>query len=102
MNEPAIVHPLAEEYAIRYTSPEGEVLKLVNEETLSSHAHAHMLSGHVQGKVLQFISEVLKPKTILEIGTFTGYSALCLVEGLQKGGILHTIELRPDDAETAR
>jgi predicted O-methyltransferase YrrM len=61
-----------------------------------------MLSGHLQGKVLEMISWMIRPRRILEIGTFTGYSALCLAKGLAADGQLHTIELRDDDAATAR
>jgi predicted O-methyltransferase YrrM len=61
-----------------------------------------MLSGHLQGKLLEMISCMVKPKRILEIGTFTGYSALCLAKGLDKEGILHTIELRKEDASNAK
>ena len=61
-----------------------------------------MLSGHVQGKILETISCLLQPRKILEIGTFTGYSALCLAKGLQEDGVLHTVELREEDAKTAR
>jgi predicted O-methyltransferase YrrM len=60
-----------------------------------------MLSGHLQGKFLEMISCLLRPERILEIGTFTGYSALCLAAGLAKGGMLHTIELREEDADIA-
>lgn len=61
-----------------------------------------MLSGHVQGKLLEFMSRLVKPHRVLEIGTFTGYSAICLSRGLAEGGRLHTIELREEDAATAR
>ncbi len=61
-----------------------------------------MLSGHVQGKFLQLMSTVLRPRRILEIGTFTGYSGICLAMGLPPGGVLHTIESRPETAETAK
>jgi len=60
-----------------------------------------MLSGKTQGRLLSMLSRLAQPKRILEIGTFTGFSALCLAEGLAEGGRLHTIELRPDDAATA-
>jgi len=60
-----------------------------------------MLSGHVQGKLLEFMSRLVKPHRILEIGTFTGYSAICLSRGLAEDGRLHTIELREEDAATA-
>lgn len=60
-----------------------------------------MLSGHLQGKVLEMISRMINPDRILEIGTFTGYSALCLAKGLSAEGVLHTIELREEDAKRA-
>jgi predicted O-methyltransferase YrrM len=86
-----------EEYAARYTSPEEELLREINEATYATHAQPHMLSGHVQGKFLEMVSRMLQPRRILEIGTFTGYSALCLAKGLLKDGLLHTIELREAD-----
>ena len=61
-----------------------------------------MLGGHVQGSFLTLLSGLLQPEKILEIGTFTGYSALCLAKGLKPGGLLYTIELREDDAATAK
>lgn len=90
-----------ESYAARYTSAEDNLLHEVNQHTLDNHPQAHMLSGHVQGKFLSFISTILRPKYVLEIGTFTGYSALCLADGLVEDGELHTIELREEDAATA-
>lgn len=95
-----LIAKIVEDYAEQYTSPEDAVLKQINEETMAGHPHAHMLSGHVQGKMLEFISSMMQPKYILEIGSFTGYSALCLAKGLPADGELHTIELRPDDANT--
>ncbi len=97
-----IVNPLAQQYAEKYTSPNEALLQRVLTETEANHAHAHMLSGHLQGQLLQMISCMLQPKRILEIGTFTGYSALCLAKGLQVDGELHTIELRESDAATAQ
>ncbi|QEC67762.1 O-methyltransferase [Panacibacter ginsenosidivorans] len=94
-----LVNILAEAYAEKYTSPEDAVLKQINEDTYANHTQPHMLSGHVQGKVLEFISCIMQPKYILEIGTFTGYSALCLAKGLQNDGELHAIELREEDAQ---
>ena len=96
-----IVSPVAEAYADQHTSPENSFTSRINEETVKNHPDAHMLSGHVQGKFLTFISNLIQPKYVLEIGTFTGYSALCLAEGLEKGGQLHTIEIRQEDADTA-
>jgi len=97
-----IVNPLAEAYADLITSDEDELLQEINKQTSLNHPKAHMLSGKVQGQFLTFLSTMLQPKYILEIGTFTGYSALCLVKGLQPGGELHTIELRESDAKTAQ
>ncbi|RFM26062.1 O-methyltransferase [Deminuibacter soli] len=96
-----LVHPLAENYAAAHTSPEDALLHAINAQT-QQHAQPHMLSGHVQGRLLEFISWMMQPKYILEIGTFTGYSALCLAKGLQPGGALHTIELREEDAALSR
>jgi caffeoyl-CoA O-methyltransferase len=92
----------AELYAGKFTSPLDEVLQQVEQYTLQHHPHAHMLSGHTQGKLLEMISYMLRPKRVLEIGAFTGFSALCLMKGLTEGGLLHTIELRQEDAATAQ
>lgn len=97
-----LINKKAEEYVQSFTSNEDELLVEVAAYTNKNHPHAQMLSGHVQGKILQIISSLLQPKKILEIGTFTGYSALCLARGLPPGGELHTIELREEDAKTAR
>lgn len=97
-----LVNHIAENYAQQFTSPLDKVLQELEDFTLQNHPHAQMLSGHVQGKVLEMISCMIKPQSILEIGTFTGFSALCLVKGLQPGGSLHTIELREEDAGTAK
>ena len=72
------VYPAAEAYAKQYTSELDEVLQEVEDYTMTNHPHAHMLSGHVQGKVLELFSRMIAPVAILEIGTFTGFSALCL------------------------
>lgn len=97
-----LINPQVEAYAALFTSPEDALTAEVNRHTMANHPHSHMLSGHVQGRFLSFISTILQPKYVLEIGTFTGYSALCLAEGLISGGELHTIELRGEDAATAR
>src|SRR3954451_5627815 len=93
-----LILELAEKYADSITTSEDDLLKKINEETYASHADPQMLSGHMQGKLLEFISTLMQPKYILEIGTFTGYSAICLAKGLQEDGELHTIELRTEDA----
>ena len=97
-----LINPQAQQYAERHTSALDDVLHQVAQHTLNTHPDAQMLSGHLQGKFLEFISRMLRPARILEIGTFTGFSALCLAKGLQPGGKLHTIELREQDAATAR
>jgi caffeoyl-CoA O-methyltransferase len=97
-----LVNHIAEDYAKRFSSPLDAVLQELEDFTLQNHPHAHMISGHVQGKVLEMISSMIQPQHILEVGTFTGFSALCLVKGLQQGGKLHTIELREEDAEAAK
>ena len=95
------IDTLAEDYASTYTSALDDVLQKIYDDTIANHPEAQMISGPVQGKLLEFISSMLQPKYILEIGTFTGFSAICLAKGLQPGGELHTIELREEDANTA-
>lgn len=81
-----------ENYAAAMSLPENDVLKRLNRETHARILKPRMLSGHLQGLLLTFISRMVRPQTILEIGTYTGYSALCLAEGLREGGKLHTID----------
>ena len=97
-----LINPLVEQYAEAFTTPEDELLQEVNVFTAKNHSEYQMLSGHLQGKLLEMVSRMIRPARILEIGTFTGYSALCLAKGLVTDGQLHTIELREKDAATAR
>lgn len=97
-----LTNTLAQQYAEKYTSAEDVLLKEVADFTYQHHAHSHMLSGHLQGKFLEMVSCMIRPKRILEIGTFTGYSALCLAKGLTMDGKLHTIELREEDGTRAK
>ncbi len=97
-----IIHPFAHQYAEIFSSPEDALSKEVNDYTMQNHPEAVMLSGHLQGKLLEMISCMIKPRRILEIGTFTGYSGLCLAKGLTDDGQLHTIELREADAAKAQ
>lgn len=97
-----IINPLAQQYSEKYTSAEDDLLKEIADFTYQHHPHSQMLSGHLQGKLLEMISYMMQPKRILEIGTFVGYSALCLAKGLTEEGQLHTIELREDDASRAQ
>ena len=89
-----------EEYISRHTTSENEVLEAITRDTHVHILNPHMLSGHVQGRVLSMLSHMIQPKRILELGTFTGYSALCLAEGLAEGGKLITIEHNDELEET--
>ena len=91
-----------EEYICAHTTPENEILEAITRDTHVHILNPHMLSGHVQGRVLSMLSHMLRPKRILELGTFTGYSALCLAEGLAEGGQLVTIEHNDELEETIR
>ena len=95
------IHTLANEYAQKYSNATPEYLKSIYEETLAKHPHAHLQSSWTQGGFLSLISKIVQPHFILEIGSFTGFSALCLAEGLVTNGELHTIELREEDAKKA-
>jgi len=97
-----IIHHKAEKYAALFSSPTDELLQEIEQFTMQNHPHSIMLSGPVQGKLLELISRLINPKKILEIGTFTGYSALCLAKGLAPGGELHTIEINKEDAAISR
>ena len=97
-----LVLPLAQAYAENYTSNSSELLEELLRHTQETHPKSHMVSGQWQGRFLYMLSALMKPLRILEIGTFTGYSALCLAEGLDTNGLLHTIESRHQDAATAQ
>jgi predicted O-methyltransferase YrrM len=93
------MHFIAEkidDYAVRHSEDEPELLKQLSRETHQKILQPRMLSGHYQGRVLSMISKLVNPKNVLEIGTYTGYSALCLAEGLQKDGQLHTIDINEE------
>ena len=91
-----------DEYISLHSTPENETLEAITRDTYNHVLNPHMLSGHVQGRVLSMISHMIRPKRILELGTFTGYSALCLAEGLPEGGKLITIEHNDELEETIR
>lgn len=99
---PEIISDKVNKYAGSFSEPTDELLNEIEEFTLNHHEHSNMLSGPHQGKLLEMLSKIIKPKLILEIGTFMGYSALCLAKGLQPGGKLHTLELRDEDADIAQ
>lgn len=90
------------EYIERHSSPENEVLQRITRSTHLEVINPRMLSGHVQGRVLSMLSQMIQPKRILELGTFTGYSALCLAEGLTKDGLLITIEHNDEMEDSIR
>lgn len=85
-----------DQYAVDHSQPEPELLQELSRETWQKVLAPRMLSGHFQGRVLSMLSKLIRPKTILEIGTYTGYSALCLCEGLQSDGELHTIDINEE------
>jgi predicted O-methyltransferase YrrM len=85
-----------QEYCETHSSIEPEVLKRLNRETHAQVLQPRMLSGHLQGRFLSMISKLVQPENVLEIGTYTGYSALCLAEGLKEGGKLITIDVNPE------
>lgn len=91
-----------EEYIQQHTTPESALLHELHRKTHLHTPHPRMISGPVQGRFLSFISHMLRPENILEIGTFTGYSAICLAQGLTEGGVLHTIEAEGAYADIAR
>ena len=94
-----ILDPALQAYLDAHTDPEPEGLKKINRDTHLKVLKPNMLSGHYQGRLLSMLSKMMQPKLILEIGTFTGYSAICLAEGLAEGGILHTIEVNAEMEE---
>jgi predicted O-methyltransferase YrrM len=85
-----------ENYIEQHSEKEPELLAALNKETYQKVLLPRMLSGHFQGRVLSMLSELIRPVNILEIGTYTGYSALCLCEGMQENGILHTIDIKEE------
>lgn len=91
--------PQINDYAEEHTTPESDLLAGINRETWTEVLMPRMLSGHLQGRVLSMLSHMLQPNRILEVGTYTGYAALCLAEGMGDQGVLHTIDIN-DELET--
>ncbi len=91
-----IIDPSVNDYAGKFSSDEPDVLKQLNRETYSKVLMPRMLSGHHQGRFLSMLSHMIRPDIILEIGTYTGYSAICLAEGLSEKGQLHTIDVNDE------
>lgn len=96
------IDPLLDKYVCEHTANENDLLKRINRETHLEVLQPRMLSGHFQGRVLSMISKMIRPERILEIGTYTGYSALCLAEGLTPNGKLVTIDINEELATRVR
>ena len=94
-----ILDPNLQAYLDDHCEQEPEVLQKINRDTYLKVLKPHMLSGHYQGRLLSFLSKMMQPKRILEIGTFTGYATICLAEGLTEDGIIHTIEINREMEE---
>lgn len=88
--------PLLEQYIIQHISKEPELLEKLNRAAHQDLLYPRMVSGHLQGRILSMLCHMSKPKRILELGTFAGYSALCMAEALSEGGELHTIEINDE------
>jgi caffeoyl-CoA O-methyltransferase len=95
------ISPELQAYSEKYTSPEPPVLAALSRETWLKVLYPRMLSGHIQGRMLSLFSKTIRPQRILEIGTYTGYSAICLAEGLAEGGTLVTIDINAELEEMA-
>ncbi|MEE4177030.1 MAG: O-methyltransferase [Bacteroides sp.] len=91
-----------EKYARQMSDPESPVLQRLSRETQAKVLKPRMLSGHLQGKLLEMISLIHRPRRVLEVGTYTGYSAICLAQGLTSDGLLHTIDHNPELEDFAR
>ena len=96
------IDPLLDKYVCEHTANESDLLKKINRETHLEVLQPRMLSGHFQGRVLSMFSKMIRPERILEIGTYTGYSALCLAEGLTPNGKLVTIDINEELAPRVR
>lgn len=91
-----------DEYILQHIDPESDYLKALYRDTHVKLLRPRMASGHLQGRLLKMFVEMIRPKQILEIGTYSGYSALCLAEGLQEGGMLHTFEINDEQEDFTR
>lgn len=91
-----------EEYILNHIDEESEYLKQLYRDTHVKLLRPRMASGHLQGRILKMFVQMIKPKNILEVGTYSGYSALCLAEGLPEGGMLHTFEINDEQEDFTR
>ena len=94
--------PKLDKYVVQHSQNESDALKELNRRTWIEILNPRMIAGHFQGRVLSMLSHMIQPKNILEIGTFTGYSAICWAEGLQEGGQIHTIDINEELEDMAR
>lgn len=95
-----IINPQIQQYCDAHTQPESPVLRQLSRHTFANVLQPRMLSGHFQGRLLSMLSGMIRPRYILEIGTYTGYSAICLAEGLADGGRLITVDINPEQEDT--
>ncbi len=91
-----------EHYVLRHIDPEGDYLYRLYRATNIQLLHGRMASGHLQGRLLKMLVEMVKPKNILEVGTFSGYSAICMAEGLGEGGKVYTFEINDEQEDFTR
>lgn len=91
-----------DEYILHHIDPESDYLKALYRDTHVKLLRPRMASGHLQGRLLKMMVGMIRPKTVLEIGTYSGYSALCLAEGLEQGAMLHTFEINDEQEEFTR
>ena len=91
-----------EEYISSHIEPEGRLLSELYRETNLRLLNPRMASGHIQGRILKMLTGMIRPLTVLEIGTFTGYSAICIAEGLPEGGVVHTVECNDEQEDFIR
>ena len=91
-----------DEYILEHIDPENDYLKALYRATHVKLLRPRMASGHLQGRMLKMFVEMIRPQNILEIGTYSGYSALCLAEGLKEGGMLHTFEINDEQEDFTR
>lgn len=91
-----------DEYILQHIDPEGEYLHALYRDTHLKLLYPRMASGHLQGRMLKMFVRMIKPRCILEIGTYSGYSALCMAEGLDEGGMIHTFEINDEQEEFTR
>ena len=89
-------------YIEGHSTPEDDILKELNRETYAKVLRPRMLSGHLQGKLLEMLTRMIKPTSVLEIGTYTGYSAIAIAKALEPKSVLHTIEINPELEDFAR